>query len=343
MRSKLQIDLAQARMFLAALDSAGNDFTFATFSDGKGKVRSRNALGNPHAAILHGRLKELSSDLETRNNQGAGVFVTVNEMDGRGRKIENFKRVRAVWVDLDQGLPDKSWPLEPSIVVESSPSKLHVYWLVNDEMPLATFRQVMVRLIRDWKGDPRATDPTRVLRLPGFCHVKTDAPHLVRIVAPPIERVQNGDVLRYSTQKIVEVFPPAVRRLSRVGKPTFRTTTISDTSLDVVRSALNWLAEMPAETGEAIVDDRNLWFRFGAAIKREYGDDGFEIWDTWSQKSPKYDAANSLYVWKSIDLGSYSGTPVTLGTIFHLARQHGWTRPRTLSAPLTCQKPEGTG
>jgi hypothetical protein len=264
-------------------------------------------------------------------------------MDGHGRKIENFKRVRAVWVDLDQGLPDKLWPLEPSIVVESSPSKHHVYWLVEDEMPLATFRQVMVRLIRDWKGDPRATDPTRVLRLPGFYHVKTDAPHLVRLIAPPFEQLQKGNVHRYSTQKILEVFPPIVRRRSGIGKPTIRTTTTSDTPPDDVRSALNWLAKMPAETGEAIVDDRDLWFRFGAALKREYGEDGFEIWDTWSQKSPKYDAANSLYVWESIDLESYSGTPVTLGTIFHLAGQHGWTRPRTLSAPLTCQKQQGTG
>jgi len=41
------------------------------------------------------------------NEMGAGVFVTINETDGTGRRAENITAVRAVFVDLDGS------PLEP--------------------------------------------------------------------------------------------------------------------------------------------------------------------------------------------------------------------------------------
>jgi hypothetical protein len=41
------------------------------------------------------------------NREGAGVFVTVNETDLKGRTAKNITSVRAVFVDLDGA------PLEP--------------------------------------------------------------------------------------------------------------------------------------------------------------------------------------------------------------------------------------
>jgi hypothetical protein len=52
--------------------------------------------------------------------QGAGIFITVNETDEQGRKKENITRVRAVFQEDDDGF-DGAFPLEPSIVVETSP------------------------------------------------------------------------------------------------------------------------------------------------------------------------------------------------------------------------------
>ena len=42
-------------------------------------------------------------DLVELNLQGAGIFVTVNATDGRGRKKENIARIRAVWQEDDVG------------------------------------------------------------------------------------------------------------------------------------------------------------------------------------------------------------------------------------------------
>jgi putative DNA primase/helicase len=67
-------------------------------------------------------------------------------------------------------------------------------------------------------------------------------------------------------------------------------------------------------------DDRDRWVRVGMAIKSEFGDDGFDMFDTWSRTSPNYDARETRRQWDSFkpDGG------VTAGTIFHLARQNGW-------------------
>ena len=40
-------------------------------------------------------------ELERLNNGGAGIFVTINETNGRGRKGIDIVRVRALHTDLD--------------------------------------------------------------------------------------------------------------------------------------------------------------------------------------------------------------------------------------------------
>lgn len=75
-----------------------------------------------------------------------GVFVTVNEMDGRGRKRENFKAFRAVFADMDADkckTTTPRWPLKPSIVVASNGGvNRHVYWLIDGDISEATWRAI---------------------------------------------------------------------------------------------------------------------------------------------------------------------------------------------------------
>jgi len=66
-------------------------------------------------------------------------------------------------------------------------------------------------------------------------------------------------------------------------------------------------------------DDRATWVRIGMAIKSEIGDSGFSIWDDWSQTAGNYCERDARDVWKSIKAG-----PVRIGTLFHLAKQHGY-------------------
>jgi hypothetical protein len=70
-------------------------------------------------------------------------------------------------------------------------------------------------------------------------------------------------------------------------------------------------------------DDRDTWVRVGAAIQNEMpGQDGFSLWDTWSQGSPKYDAQDAIRVWRSFKVRGLAG--VGLNTVFAMAQSAGW-------------------
>src|SRR5262249_17870170 len=152
--------------------------TFQTFDDNE----ERKDEGLPH--ILHGPLIQHWRRLEELNGRGAGVFVMVNEGDGQGRKNENVKRVRALFIDNDtpgNHLVDAAntfAKLPPSISVQSSEGKTHHYWLVDD-CPLEEFRAAQEQLSQHFKTDGAVKGLAWVLRLTGFFHQKK-APYLVR-------------------------------------------------------------------------------------------------------------------------------------------------------------------
>src|SRR5262249_16218334 len=111
---------AEAERFLKALDPSPNArFTFQTFDDNKERRKKRaeanklrkeqgqKELKDPFAAIKHGTLAEHWKYLVKLNTNGAGIYVTVNETDLKGRAEKNVTRVRAGFADLDGA------PLEP--------------------------------------------------------------------------------------------------------------------------------------------------------------------------------------------------------------------------------------
>jgi putative DNA primase/helicase len=66
--------------------------------------------------------------------------------------------------------------------------------------------------------------------------------------------------------------------------------------------------------------DRDLWLRIGMAVKAELGEDGFSVWNEWSQADESYNERDAKSVWKSIRAAG----KVTIGTLFHEAKQRGW-------------------
>lgn len=162
------------------LDLIGKDepFTFQTIDDNK--VRKV-----PHLTrIFHGTLNQIGEALKNFNDAGAGVFVTINQTDGKRRAKGNIIRVRALFVDLDGApiAPVMAHVMPPGIVIESSPNRFHAYW-VTDNCPLDQFKSAQQRLIRQFNGDKSVCDLPRVMRLPGFIHRKAE-PFMTRIIFP---------------------------------------------------------------------------------------------------------------------------------------------------------------
>jgi hypothetical protein len=154
-------------------------FTFQTFADTE--VEDSRRL----VRVLHGSLNQHFETLTALNAAGAGIYVTVNQTDGRGRTAQNITHVRAQFVDLDGAplAPVLEWSLKPRIVIESSPGKYHAYWLVTKEAStdFDGFRERQRQLAKLFNADPKCIDLPRVLRLAGFIHRKA-APFRCRIV-----------------------------------------------------------------------------------------------------------------------------------------------------------------
>ncbi|NLW80725.1 MAG: hypothetical protein GXY42_03495 [Desulfovibrionales bacterium] len=66
--------------------------------------------------------------------------------------------------------------------------------------------------------------------------------------------------------------------------------------------------------------DREIWLRMAMALKSEFGEAGFAIWDDWSQAADNYNQHDAMTVWRGIK----SGGGVGIGSLFHLARENGW-------------------
>ncbi|WP_075882645.1 DNA-primase RepB domain-containing protein [Candidatus Protochlamydia sp. W-9] len=144
--------LAIALQFLNAFDEEGI-YTFQTFDDSK-------TLKRPYLTrVLHGNLQDRSSELIHLNSQGAGIFFTVNATDGKGRSASHIIKVRAVFVDLDGDPlePILNSPLEPHFIIQSSPNKYHVYWLVEG-ISIEKFTSIQKLLSTYFQGDEKVCD-----------------------------------------------------------------------------------------------------------------------------------------------------------------------------------------
>jgi hypothetical protein len=194
-------ELALARAYLEALTGEKNPaVTFQTFSDVKPKT-GKDSL----ACWLHGTLDQHAAELERRNNRGAGIFIMVNEGDGRGRKAENVVHIRALYADRDR--PGARPPaLAPSFSVTTSPGKKHDYLLVAGEMPLEDFTPFQETLADYCGSDRSVNDLPRVARLPGFYHRKK-TPVLVTF-EPGSGRSYTPDEIRAAHPVKPKAIPP---------------------------------------------------------------------------------------------------------------------------------------
>jgi len=171
-------------------------FTFQTFDDDKARRKGRDPL----AKWMHGTLAEHADTLATLNARGAGVFVMVNEGDGKGRAAANVQRVRALFVDLDGAplQPVQAAALPAHCVIETSPGRWHAYWCVSD-CTLEQFKPLQQALAARFDGDASICDLARVMRLPGFEHRKRE-PFTSRVVTIDEHRAH------YTVAELVRAF-----------------------------------------------------------------------------------------------------------------------------------------
>lgn len=185
----------QTAPFLAALlrctqsEAVRTPLTWQVFPDDK--QRSQDGL----TKILHGTFQELVHTLDELNKQGAGVFLTVNATDLKGRSKANIQQVRACWADLDdKGATTafdghSSLPLAPTMKVQSGHGT-HLYWVLRDPLEASPENQRLQEqalkgiqnTLVSFGADPAVCEIARVMRVPGFFNQKAEPYPLVSLV-----------------------------------------------------------------------------------------------------------------------------------------------------------------
>jgi hypothetical protein len=149
----------------------------------------------------------------------------------------------------------------------------------------------------------------RLVIIPPTVHPDTGQPY--RWLTPETLLDRTSDSLpTIDARRLAELFeqPRPVRPPPRNWEPASR-------DAELMAEALK---HIPADL------DRHSWIRIGMALKATLGDAGFELWDAWSSTGETYDAGQMQAQWRSFpEHGS-----ITAGTLFYVAKQHGWTPPR---------------
>ncbi len=153
------------------------------------------------------------------NKQGYGIFWTVNEFDGP-RQIENLVRVISWAVDMDFGTKESMRErirngLPPSRVIETKRG-YHVYWNAKDAVPEHYDGIMTEYLVPFYFADPKARDLARVLRAPGYKHMKDPADPFEIIIVHDL----NNSYTEYDITKFFpRNFKNQKRNFSRVKNP----------------------------------------------------------------------------------------------------------------------------
>ena len=166
--------------------------------------------------------------LRSYNQQNRGVYFVVN--GGGDRKEEVLAAggpARAQFVEIDPEKEDEErlktgevaaddllkgqletlrrFPLEPSIMIRTWKS-IHCYWILRDGQ-ITRFRSIQGRLVKTFNSDSSIIDESRVMRIPGFYHMKYD-PVMVRLIKFSPELTYTQDELEAALDQMAAEYPP---------------------------------------------------------------------------------------------------------------------------------------
>ncbi len=288
--------------------------------DTDGRPGPRAWFAEPHRAAAYAM----------RLAAGWHVYYGVCPRRRGGGKKAAVTSVAALWADVDdKRFPDgragalaalAGFPLSPTWLVDSG-GGLQAYWsldrpllIAGDPTAVARVEGLLQRLYARLGGLDRVQDVSRVLRLPGTHNRKYSPPRPVVVLERQAERqytLEQFEVLLPPSPPAAPPCPPLPGRLyrppGRRGAP----------SLDELRTMLRHIPPRG--------DYREDWLRVLMAVHSVCpGPAGVALCEEWSPGTPG-EVARKFASFRREGAGA-----VTLGTLIHLARRHGWRPPPRL-------------
>lgn len=274
------------------------------------QIYSKNEHLNKKSEHFKGYLNSTNkSKLITANQDGFEVAMMISNSKGNGRGASDIIGVTALFADFDDGNMTAEHllelPIEPHLITESSPGKFHVYWLIKD-CEVDEFKPVMKALAQKLGSDTNVCDLPRVMRMPGTINWKYEKPFKARIVhlqknAEPIP------LSRFIKKMCLNVESPTHSKEFN-SAPVANSQKLTKSMTERIEAALDSLPS----------DDRDNWRSVGMAIHSvDQTENGYNLWNSWSQKSKKYDEDDQRKNWEEFRVGK----GINIETLFWLANR----------------------
>src|SRR5690348_1974647 len=152
---------------------------------------------------------EFQAWLRYKNANGADIYIGMNALQHHAstRTKDDIENISHVYLDLDHGgtasldaLENSDLVPRPNYVLNTSPEKFQLVWKVEG-MTIEEAEGLNQAMVREFDGDPAATDSTRVLRLPGFANKKYEEDFYVQARTESIQTYHLRDFkLRIDSQ-----------------------------------------------------------------------------------------------------------------------------------------------
>lgn len=320
--------LAELASFLVELAATGNPTHYATYQrTGRPKYRPKAGIVTPEVALAHLNGTQPVGAYLVRYDVTSAAIIDFDDHDGVMPWDEMVSKAMPVVEKLRQ------LGLKLLLCRSGGGAGLHAWMFWKEPQPTKTLKLFLSKAIADagFKNGNKGVEEKTVEVFPK--NEKVEEGKFGSLIALPYARnsVPLDDALqpitweKFETPVLSELYSPDVSELYKPAPKKERSRKQTKTKAVYSGDVLPGDEEQVREALKRLdADDYDQWFRFGMAVKFSLGVGAFSIWDDWASKSGKYDGQEkSRETWDAFEPDG----SLTIGTIFHHAREAGWEGP----------------
>lgn len=168
--SNLSIDHAQARRHLELLGYQKGDKIFMRYI-------------HPDPAHTPKSIKKSRlnwQECDRYQSEGYDAYFVVNGQGNTDAKVSVGRAIFYEHDDLDKSIQRDLWQSlgmpEPTFQVDTGGKSIHSYWVFDEPVPIADWRQLQEDLLEFSAGDRTIKNPSRIMRLAGSLYMKGENP-----------------------------------------------------------------------------------------------------------------------------------------------------------------------
>jgi hypothetical protein len=293
----------------------------------------------------NGEEKSVSTDpvayLRLQNQRGYAPYIVVNP---GGANKSSIAEARVIFWEADNPKPKEEQLVQfqqhsakwgGGMAVETKNS-IHSYIRIDKSIPSDQIQETQQRLILLMESDRNIHNPDRLMRLPGFDHLKVvdDEAGNPALEHFPVKLIHPWDGTFASRDAILAELPQLPEEVKQETRAQQETRSDFAKYLkefpkgDTDQLALNALACIPARvegTGTYAQYRNILW-----ALKAHFGE----------SKAVRLMEAHSPEGWDIEQVARSGGDHIKIGTLFHIAKQYGFTFPEKVKAVRKARPPK---